>query len=51
MKNSTKIHLKPISITIDNCAFTITTRVSAVSYRNLLKNSRFPMSAVIYEYK
>lgn len=41
----------PMSLTIDDCVFTFTTRYGAMAYTNILRNPRFPMSAVIYEYK
>ena len=44
-------NIKAISMTSDEYYPTLTTRYGAVSYKNIVKKSRYTMPAILYEFK
>lgn len=45
------INIKAISMTADEHYPTLTTRYGALSYKNIVKKSRYPMPSILYEFK
>lgn len=46
-----KDYRKAISMTSSEYYPTLTTRYGALSYKNIVKHSRYPMPAILYEFK